>query len=145
MLEFYREKIFTYHNGEYIGGELGGLYLEDKKPQDRVVKLTWDNLLENFAKDGAWYRFGWYKRKKGLAIEFYLEDMSLNIIDIIRGKNIVKQWKDPELNITIEYKYEKVNRSISEVLNYHDNEKALKYLVERGLTVIQKCDTIEKR
>lgn len=145
MLEFYREKVFTYHNGTYIGGELGGLYLEDKKPQDRTVKLTWDNLLENFAKDGVWYRFGWDKFKKGLAISFYSEDVS--IIEYIKNKNKrgVQQWKNPELNITIEYKYEKVNRSISEVLDYHDSEKALKYLVERGLTVIQKCDTIEKR
>ena len=145
MLEFYREKVFTYHNGVYIGGELGGLYLEDKKPQDRTIKLTWDNLLENFAKDGAWYRFGWYKRKKGLGIEFYSEDV--NIIEYIKDKNKrgVTQWKNPGLNITIEYKYEKVNRSISEVLDYPDNEKAIRYLVERGLTVIQKYDTIEKR
>ena len=138
MLEFYREKVITYHNGEYIGSELGGVYLENKKPQDKTVELTWDNLLENYRKEGMFYRFGWNKFKKGLVVSFYSEDIS--IIEYIKNKNKrdVHQWKDSSLNITIEYKYEKVNRSISEVLEYHDNEKAIRYLVERGLTVIQK-------
>ena len=44
----------------------------------------------------------------------------------------VKQWKE-ELNIEIKTTWTEYKPTINELLNFRDGDKAIRYLVERGL------------
>lgn len=44
----------------------------------------------------------------------------------------MKQWKE-ELNIEIKTTWTEYKPTINELLNFHDGDKAIQYLVERGL------------
>ena len=46
--------------------------------------------------------------------------------------NKIKENKE-ELSMTMVYQYRKAEISLKEILEYHDGEKVIKYLQERGL------------
>ena len=47
----------------------------------------------------------------------------------------IKEWKENQLDIILNIKYEEYTPSINEVLKWHNGEKAIQYLIERGLTI----------
>ena len=132
MLEFYLYTAELYHNNKFISDIDCGQLLTDKKPRDKeYYNVTWDNIIDIIKEISLIGGYNIRQRKKGMKISFY------------KGGDIwyhIKQWKSPELNVKIKVSYTKVNKSISRVLEWSDGEKALQYLVERGLTVIQKKD-----
>lgn len=136
MLEFYEYSADAYYNDKFICEVGWGQLLTDKKPQDKEYNATWDNIVDILESIPIRGDYDIRQRKKGMKISFYNWNGFWYEI---------KQWKSPELNVKIKVSYKKINKSISKVLEWPDSEKALKYLVERGLTVIQKYDTIEKR
>lgn len=131
MLNFYLYTVCHYHNDKFISEIDCGELLTDRKPQDKEYNATWDNIVDIIEEELPHFIGGYNirQRKKGMKISFY------------KGGDIwyhIKQWKNPELNVKIKVSYTKVNKSISRILDWSDGEKALQYLVERGLTVIKK-------
>ena len=47
----------------------------------------------------------------------------------------IKEWRAPKLNISFEAKWDKINPSINDVVNWHDGEQAIQYLVSRVLAI----------
>lgn len=43
----------------------------------------------------------------------------------------INQWKEPVLDLEYSVDFEKVDMSLDSILNYHDGEKALLYILER--------------
>lgn len=95
----------------------------ENHPNTDVIKINWENIEKEIYKFDPWFifPFGITKRRKGLQL-FFWDDMFTNI----------KQWKD-DLNIEIKTTWTEYKPTINELLNFYDGDKAIQYLVERGL------------
>lgn len=130
MLKFYKCYVTTYCDGKKVGTKDCGTCVEEEgKVQNQTEKLTWENITEKYQKEGICYNFTILNLKKGRKILF-LNDIYEKYF------RSIKEWKQKELNIEIEYEYrENKYVSINDVLKLHNVEKAIQYLNERGLTI----------
>lgn len=130
MLKFYNCYATTYCDGKEVGTKYCGTCVEEEgKVQNHMEKLTWENITEKYQKEGLCYKLTILNLKKGRKILF-LNDFGE------KGFRSIKEWKQKELNIEIEYEYrEDKFVSINDVLKLHNVEKAIQYLNERGLTI----------
>ena len=125
-MKFYYVYTTTYHNDTRIGTCIGKI-LVNEAPKAKTTILTWDNLEENYRKNGLLYKFNIWNCKKGRRVSFFL--------DTLFCEKDVKEWKE-ELNIHIETTYKEFSPCIADVLKWHDIENAIAYLNERGLKII---------
>ena len=125
-MKFYYVYTTTYHNDTRIGTCVGKM-LVNEVPKAKTTILTWDNLEENYRKNGLLYKFNIWNCKKGRRVSFFL--------DTLFCEKDVKEWKE-ELNIRIETTYKEFSPCIADVLKWHDIENAIAYLNERGLKII---------
>lgn len=131
MLNFYRIRYECYHGDTLINTQSGTI-LSDKSPEDDVVLVNWDNLSEIYRRMGGCLPFHYYQFSKGRKVYFF-EGSVFN-----KDFRDIKEWKSP-LNISVVIKHAEIeNMSIQEVLRWHDGEKAIQYLIERGLAVTGK-------
>lgn len=93
----------------------------EKHPNTDIININWDNAEEEICKLDIWLPFSITKRRKGLKL-FFWNDMFTN----------VKQWKD-DLDIEIKTTWQEYKPTIKEIMNFRDSDKAIQYLVERGL------------
>lgn len=126
MLNFYHHSTITYRNGKKIKTQYCGRCLTETQPEDYTEELTWENLIEKHSVHGIEYPFSIWKFKRGFRVSFF---------DTFQKD--IKQWKEP-LNLSIEHKYTLYTPSIDEVLKFPDGEKAIRYLVERGISIVGK-------
>ena len=124
-MKFYYVYNTTYHNDTRIGTCIGKI-LVNEVPKAKTTILTWDNLEENYRKNGLLYKFNIWNCKKGRRVSFFL--------DTLFCEKDVKEWKE-ELNIRIETTYKEFSPCIADVLKWHDIEKAIAYLNEKGLKI----------
>lgn len=125
-MKFYYVYNTTYHNDTRIGTCVSKI-LVNEVPKAKTTILTWDNLEENYRKNGLLYKFNIWDCKKGRRVSFFL--------DTLFCEKDVKEWKE-ELNIRIETTYKEFSPCIADVLKWHDIENAIAYLNERGLKII---------
>lgn len=125
-MKFYYVYNTTYHNDTRIGTCVSKI-LVNEVPNAKTTILTWDNLEENYRKNGLLYKFNIWNCKKGRRVSFFL--------DTLFCEKDVKEWKE-ELNIRIETTYKEFSPCIADVLKWHDIENAIAYLNERGLKII---------
>ena len=125
-MKFYYVYTTTYHNDTRIGTCIDKI-LVNEVPKAKTTILTWDNLEENYRKNGLLYKFNIWNCKKGRRVSFFL--------DTLFCEKDVKEWKE-ELNIRIETTYKEFSPCIADVLKWHDIENAIAYLNERGLKII---------
>lgn len=97
----------------------------ESHPNENIIKVNWDNVEEEILKIKNVYPilpFGITKKRKGLQLFFH---------DYL-FKNI-KQWKE-DLDIEIKTSWREYKPSLKEIMNFKDSDKAIQYLVERGLS-----------
>lgn len=94
----------------------------ERHPGTDVIKINWDNAEEEIQKLDIWLPFGITKRRKGLKL-FFWDDLFTN----------VKQLKE-DLDIEIKTYWREYKPSLKEIMNFKDSDKAIQYLVERGLS-----------
>ncbi len=126
MLKFYRHYATIYRNGKELGRQFGGTGLTDSIPENTVDTLEWDNLSEYYHKHGLSLPFSVYTGKKGRLVSFFSD---------ITHRDL-KEWREP-LNLTVKHEYVETTVSIEYVLSWHDGEKAIQYLLERGLQIMK--------
>lgn len=135
MLKFYNCYATTYHNETKIGTCYCGRYLvEEGTKQNFIDYLTWENLKEKYYKNGCTYSFNYWNMRRGKLISFF----NVDIFKIIKNKNYrdIKEWKEKELNIKIEYIFKEDNyKSLEDILKWPDIEKATQYLKEKGINL----------
>ena len=124
MLKFYNEYYHTYYHGERAGTYVH-MICEDNAPEDRVIKITWDNLSEIYSELGCVLPFNVWNFKGGRRISF----LNFDYRDI-------KEKKQPVLDMEVRVTTKECNPPIQEILEYRDGEKAIRYLVERGLSIV---------
>lgn len=127
-MKFYYVTSSTYHNDTLIG-HCGGKALLDEEPQTTTDILTWKNVEEYYNKNGLSCNFNIWHFKKGRVVSFFLDRFFPR-----KDERDIKEWKE-ELNIKIVTTYREFSPSIAEVLKWHDAEKAIAYLNERGLKI----------
>lgn len=129
MLNFFQKRINLYHNGNIFYTGFYGLVLTSETPNSYKEDITWENLGEYFRK-GRLPFSTYYDRKKGKIFSYgdkLFDDEYFS----------TKEWEEP-LNIQIEYDFLPINPSIKEIMEYPDGEKAIQYLIERGLSIVGK-------
>lgn len=122
-MKFYDEYYTTYYNGEKVDAYVN-MVCADEIPEDRTIKITWDNLNKVYRELGCILPFNVWNFKRGRRISFWHDYKD------------IKETKQPILNMEVKVTTKECNPSIQEILKYHDGEKAIKYLVERGMSVI---------
>ena len=129
MLQFYRIRYTTYHNGEIIKSRNTAVMLTDKNVSTETYNFTWENLTELYHEHGLECAFNIWNLKRGRRVSFFS--------DAFFKKNHydVKEWKHPDLNITLVVEYTPFEPSISYVLNWHNAEAAFQYLEERKIKI----------
>ncbi len=131
-MEFYNVITKTINKGQCIGCSYGTVLLEEE-PENKIEKISWENLKEQYAKHGIDLSFNVWNLKKGRVISFFIDKITPFFLK--EWEKDIKEWKEP-LDITIEIVYEKKTyMTIEKVLKWHDIEKAVQYLKEKGLTV----------
>jgi len=131
MLEFYTLSFETYHNDKFMGGDSTTILIDEDSAPDLncSTDLDWENLDFVYPTCGMMLPFSIYRsNKKGRVISWY------NCSLFNRNTWDIKEWKAP-LNVTIKSSTRKRNMSIAEVLKWHDADKAIQYLKEKGLTI----------
>lgn len=127
-MKFYYVTSSTYHNDTLIG-YCGCKALLAEEPQTTTDILTWENVEEYYKKNGLSCKFNIWSFKKGRVVSFFLDRFFPR-----KDERDIKEWKE-ELNIKIVTTYREFSPSIAEVLKWHDAEKAITYLNERGLKI----------
>lgn len=120
MLKYYKPRTEVFINK--IRPFLIKLYkdkISEIIPYTPSIKADWDNILNIYEKIGLYLPYGLRKTRKRL--KFYYHDYFS-----------IKQWKE-ELNIEIKTTWIEYKPTINELLNFDDGDKAIQYLVERGL------------
>lgn len=132
MLKFYHVKCTTYINGIDRGTNYGHVILtEEKNAKDYSVTATWENITEFYHNYALFSCFQLYNFKRGKYLSF--EDFNL----FKRHTWDIAQWRHPEMKIELKFHYVEVHTSINEILRYHNGEKAMQYLLERGINFIK--------
>lgn len=125
MLHFYHTQYTTYCGSDKLYTSRRCLTCAETPPKEESVLLTWDNIEEQYKKLGLVVPFTLLKTKRGKKLVFF------------HGEHrTIKEWKTMEPCIYIAVETKEVNLPIEEVLEYHDGQKAIQYLVERGLSII---------
>lgn len=128
MLNFYQKCAKFYHNGNVFHAELCNLILTSEIPNSYKEDVTWENLSECIRQGKLPYSH-YYDRRKGKIFSHG------DVLDSWYFS--VAEWKEP-LNIQIEYDFLPINPPIEKIMKYPDGEKAIQYLVERGLSIVGK-------
>lgn len=135
MLNFYYKSVKLLINGKevlknslkysYSYGLDNLLVLLEKPPENEEIKISWENLETAVPKKFLYaHDIKVHHHRKGRTLIYYPSDKFF-------GK-IIKENKE-ELSMTMVYQYRKAEISLKEILEYHDGEKVIKYLQERGL------------
>lgn len=135
MLNFYYRSVKLLINGKevlknslkynYSYGLDDLLVLLEKPPESEEIKISWENLETAVPKKFLYaHDIKVHHYRKGRTLIYYPSDKFF-------GK-IIKENKE-ELSMTMVYQYRKAEISLKEILEYHDGEKVIKYLQERGL------------
>jgi len=135
MLNFYYRSVKLLINGKevlknslkynYSYGLDNLLVLLEKPPKSEEIKISWENLETAVPKKFLYaHDIKVHHHRKGRTLIYYPSDKFF-------GK-IIKENKE-ELSMTMVCQYRKAEISLKEILEYHDGEKVIKYLQERGL------------
>ena len=129
MLQFYHQYLETYRNGELMLKEHSLMLMEEEEESSHnySLNLTWDNLGDFYCDFGFFLPFNIWNSNKGRRISFFNFSLfNSNTWDI-------KEWKTKDLNIVVKFSTKKATVSLVEILRWHNSDKAIQYLKERGL------------
>lgn len=120
-MKYYESYVKTYHNGELIGCQSGGVALTEKKFKPlEVIEVTWENLNEVYKQVGLGLNFNIWNFKKGRVVSFF------NANPFKKNTWDIAEWKKP-LNIEIRI-YTQEKRATMYNLRHFDIKDVKKYL-----------------
>ena len=126
MVEYLYRTMTLYVNDKEVNTIYCDGYLSEQRKEKEVIPMTWENINDVFYKHGWWLPFSIWNFKRGKRIEFYNGYHST-----------IKQKKVKELNMKIVISESKPVKSysIKDILEDGNAELAIKFLVERGVSV----------
>lgn len=130
-MKLYEKCITWYNQGIVVGRKFCGYIFSEKDLKDELFKITWENLDKVYMEYGLLAPFTIFNFKETRIIEFW--DWSLFCSKEYRH---ISPKKHPVLPLTYKITYEEVNNlSIKDILEIAPAEKAIKYLMERGMNI----------
>lgn len=130
MLKFYSIAYKTYHNDTYIDTHYGKTLAEEGTVKDKIIQIDWDNLSEMYQKYSLALPFNIWEFKKGRLVSFFVGNpFKKDFRDIRECKSDLNIW------VKVEYTDVSSSMSINDILKWHDAEKAIQFLNERGLNL----------
>ena len=137
MLQIYEKTYRVFWRGEQIK-TFRTLIIEEEETfscSSEKIEVTWENLEDVYEKIGGLrLPFDWWTFKKGRAVERF------DVSPFHKKTWSFYEWKE-KLDIQITIDIEKANKtflSINDIMSNFPSEIAIKYLVERGLSIINK-------
>lgn len=127
MLNAYYKEYRTFINDKSVGSEGSIILCEESEVEERTIDIDWNNVDVIYSKYGILIHFGLYYASKGKVISYQDGEHFLD--------KKIKEWKTPKLNAQLMIHCRKVNISMRELMNYHDADKAIRYMKERGLDI----------
>ena len=122
MLKFYvPDTVVSINNMTPFSIDLHYDCISESPPETENIKMNWNNIEYEKNQIDIWLPFGITKTRRGLKL-FFWDDLFIN----------VKQWRE-DLNVEIKTTWKEYNPTIKEIMNFRDSDKAIQYLVERGL------------
>ena len=104
------------------------IILEEEIPENIDGYITWENLDAFYVFSHGVFRCSICQTRKGRKLVWYYDLFS-------KGASF-KEWRKPlNLHLTVEYRETTV--SIDELFKMPDNEKVIKYFLERGINFLQ--------
>lgn len=98
----------------------------DTNPETQHILLSWDNINK---------------------VEFDIPFVCTEIKKCRKGRKLsfsmmfdnfeYKEWKREGLDLVYKIEYVEIYKSIKEILNYYDGDKAIRYLIERGIKEVE--------
>ena len=130
MLKFYSVSYKTFNNGTYIDTRYAKTLKEESEIKNDLIFINWDNLSEMYHKLSLSLPFNIWNFKKGRLVSFFVGN------PFKKDFRDIKEWKT-KLDIMVKVEYTDISNSMSiqDVLSWHDAEKAIQYLNERGLKI----------
>lgn len=123
MMNFYKVVTTVYYKDREIRSRYGE-FLSEEEQHNSVTKITWDNINDLYKYATCDMR----TCKKGRRLRV-LGNLDIDGI-------CFKEWKQPDLTFEVKTSYTMITPSIKTILDCHDGEAAIKYLLERGMNVI---------
>lgn len=124
MINFYNMYINTYMDGNLIADDcFYHVLAEDKEAENKIIQVTWSNLLEVMQDYGFSMRITVYTTQKGLRIA------------TSNSWKTIKQWKKPELNMKLYVTYKQDSSATIADLKYKKVDKVIQYFTERGIKI----------
>lgn len=124
MLKYYLVYYSTLYNGHVINNNIGRVILDETAATEtQHIPITWENLDEINDKYGLSCAFNIWNCRKGRKIEFF------------SWRSAIKEWKTTDFNLELRISYMPYNAPIEDIMKYYEGDKAIQYLVERGLKV----------
>lgn len=131
MMKFYAIYYITYHNGKQFDIKRAEIICDESKVDEWRVKFTWGNLTELYREIGCHCCFNIWNFKRGRLVSFY------NSAFGPAYERDIKEWKHKELNIEVKCEWHEETPSIHKILDWPNGEKAMQYLLERGMNIIK--------
>jgi len=144
MLHYYNHYIALYYQNQqicYYYSSKGFLDEKDFMTSYSIVKTTSENFIEMYKKYPELRNLvGYRETRKGIKV-WNSEDYFTT--QVVPKKIILRQWKEP-IELEIKSIYRKCDKSITikDILNSYDVDNAIRYLAERGLSVIKESEVI---
>ena len=130
-MKLYRKYITWYNQGIEVEKRFCDDEFFEEEPHNEFVQVTWENLDRICGNFGPCIPFYIVNHKKNRVIKFWDGEL----FDSKEYRPITTK-KYPVLPLTYKITYEEVNNlSIKDILEIAPAEKAIKYLVERGLNM----------
>lgn len=134
-MKMFQSTVSTFLDGKLVFVIHGARSMREEPPADKTINVSWDNVDDVLEKYGAFLPFsvhnGWMKRAGHRRIEFdsvwfvWRKDKPAHI----------KEKETPNPNIRVEVEWVETSPPIEDILKWPDANKAIQYLVERGLSL----------
>lgn len=129
MTNYYRRYLTVFHQGEELFHVYGASVIEDESEcRAWEHKYTWETIDRfcDYPRFDAWIE----TRRKGRLL-------------YINRKLFAKEWETPDLELTIKCDYSIRPVSLYDLIHYYDAEKAVRWLVERGINACHATELME--
>ena len=124
MLTYYLVCYSTLYNGQVINNSIGHAILDETtSTETQHIPITWENLNTIYNEYGLSCAFNIWNCREGRKIEFF------------SWRSAIKEWKTADFNLELRISYTPYNAPIEDIMKYWEGDKAIQYLVERGLKV----------
>lgn len=122
MTHFYKIRTGLFYQGKEVAHRWCGTCIKDESEvRNSEWHYTWTNIHE-LCNSNLIYAYT-ESRRKGRML-------------CVNGEVVFREWDDADMELTLKAEYQKFVPSLHDVIHFHDGEKAIQWMLERGLHTI---------